>query len=234
MTHQPIEFTSKVSVTLLGALGGDVDIVSAARVDDTVPEEWQDLSDGQLLEMLVSQHHGTPFEHAFMKFFVRAPIFVSREHFRHRIGHSYNEFSTRYKRLGSKANPFTVYIPHPADFRSQVGRPGSYEFLPMDSEHAVHSSEEMKLAYEEVYRSYCTLLDHGVAKEVARNVLPLATMTSYVWSANPRSLMHFLGLRNAPQALLEIRRVAEQVEGWFSIQFPETYKYYVRYGRITP
>jgi thymidylate synthase (FAD) len=235
MTHQPIEFTSDIKVKLWDYMGDDARILAAARVADNEGiDVWNEDKDAGTFEMMMRDHHGSPFEHNAMTFYVEAPIFVSREHFRHRTGHSYNEFSTRYKRVGSEANPFTVYIPEEKNFRTQVGTPGNYQFEPLPYELANDAQHLMRSSAVASYRQYCEMLNWGVAKEVARNVLPLATMTQYVWTCNARSLMHFITLRNAPQALLEIRMVAEQAEAYFAGLFPQTYHYYVKHGKITP
>ena len=234
MNHAPIEFTDKIVVKLQDHMGDDSYIVSAARVDPELGDEWKDVKDDALLEMMMRDRHGTPFEQAALRFYVEAPIFVSREHFRHRIGVSYNEWSSRYKRVGSATNPFRAYIPPLKDFRTQIGTPGNYEFGPLDSYTALAATTEMTDVYTRAYQNYTRMLDSGVAKEVARNVLPLATMTKYIWTCNPRSLMAFLELRMAPNALLEIQEVARKADQSLEKWFPRTHKLFHQYGRIAP
>src|ERR1700732_4314125 len=83
--------------------------------------------DADLLRFLIRENHGSPFEHGSFRFIVKAPIFVVREHHRHRAGHSYNEWSGRYSKLEAE-----FYVP---DFvRTQVGKPGAYTFEPVDAE----------------------------------------------------------------------------------------------------
>jgi thymidylate synthase (FAD) len=88
--------------------------------------------------------------------------------------------------------------------------------------------------YEQAYRLYRELLDRGLAKELARCVLPMATFTQFYWTVNARSLMNFLSLRTADTAQLEIRRYAEALEGFFAELMPVTYEAFVASGRVAP
>ena len=83
--------------------------------------------DKGLIGFLMREKHGTPFEHNFFRFHIKAPIFVAREWFRHRIGWSYNEYSGRYSEM-----PKEAYMPLPEQIRTQVGKPGAYTFEPME------------------------------------------------------------------------------------------------------
>ena len=87
-----------------------------------------DESDEGLIRFLMRDRHGTPFEHNSFRFHIRAPIFVAREWFRHRVG-SFNEFSMRYARATDE-----FYVPEPEDVRTQVGKPGAYSFEPVEPE----------------------------------------------------------------------------------------------------
>ena len=145
--------------------------------------------------------HGSPFEHGYFRFLVKAPIFVVREHHRHRAGHSYNEWSGRYSKLDAE-----FYVPD--NVRTQVGKPGAYSFEPVEPAVRELAREEIRPSAEQAFAAYERMLEQGVAKEVARTVLPLAIYTKYFWSCNPRSLMHFCSLRNSEQAQFEIREYA--------------------------
>ena len=74
----------------------------------------------------------------------------------------------------------------------------------------------------------------GVAKEVARTVLPLATYTKYYWSCNPHSLMHFCALRNHESAQYEIRQYAVAAEAFLERLMPVTHAAFVENGRVAP
>src|SRR5262245_10564584 len=169
--------------------------------------------DEGLIQFLMREHHGSPFEHGYFRFLVKAPIFVVREHHRHRAGHSYNEWSGRYSKLDME-----FYVPE--FVRTQVGKPGAYTFEPVDEETRELTRREIEEAGARAFETYETLLAQGVAKEVARTVLPLATYTKYYWSCNPRSLMHFCSLRNHDAAQFEIRQYAAKAEAFFADLMP--------------
>src|SRR3989440_10024959 len=115
--------------------------------------------------------HGTPFEHNSFRFHVRAPIFVAREWFRHRVG-SFNEFSMRYAKATDE-----FYVPEAEDVRSQVGKPGAYSFEAVEPELAERTREELRAVYEHAYETYERLVAQGVAREVARAGVPVGGYT---------------------------------------------------------
>jgi thymidylate synthase (FAD) len=170
----------------------------------------------------------TPFEHNAFRFHVRAPIFVAREWFRHRIG-SFNEFSLRYAKATDD-----FYVPAAEDVRTQVGKPGAYSFDPVSDEVAETTRQELKQVYEAAYATYERLVELGVARELARAALPVGAYTEFYWTLNARALMNFLSLRNAETAQREIRRYAEACERFFAERMPVTYEAFVSSGRIAP
>jgi thymidylate synthase (FAD) len=171
--------------------------------------------------------HGSPFEHGYFRFLIKAPLFVVREHHRHRAGHSYNEWSGRY----SKMEP-EFYVPD--NVRTQVGKPGAYSFEPVDEETREAARNEIEQNAVRAFQTYERLIERGVAKEIARSVLPLSTYTKYYWSCNPRSLMHFCSLRNHEDAQFEIRQYAAAAESFLERLMPITYAAFVDAGRVAP
>ena len=170
----------------------------------------------------------TPFEHNAFRFHVRAPLFVAREWFRHRVG-SFNEFSMRYAKASDE-----FYVPAAADVRSQVGKPGAYSFEPVEPELAEQTREELQAAYEAAYSTYTRLSELGVARELARLVMPMGAYTEFYWTVNARSLMNFVSLRAAETAQREIRRYAEACERFLAERMPVTYAAFVESGRVAP
>jgi len=214
-------------LALDGAFADDLAVVNAARVSFNVASEELSERDEGLIRFLMRDRHGSPFEHGYFRFLVKAPIFVVREHHRHRAGHSYNEWSGRYSKLDAE-----FYLP---DFvRTQVGKPGAYRFEPVDPAVRDQARAEIRAAAESAFEAYERMLEQGVAKEVARTVLPLALYTKYFWSCNPRSLMHFCGLRNSEQAQYEIREYARAAEGFLERLMPVTHAAFVANGRVAP
>jgi thymidylate synthase (FAD) len=170
----------------------------------------------------------TPFEHNAFRFHIRAPIFVAREWFRHRIS-SFNEFSLRYAKATED-----FYIPAPEDVRTQVGKPGAYSFEPVSDEVAETTRAELRQVYEAAYAAYEKLVELGVARELARAALPVGAYTEFYWTVNARALMNFLSLRNAEAAQREIRRYAEACERFLAERMPVTYEAFVAAGRTAP
>jgi thymidylate synthase (FAD) len=174
------------------------------------------------------ERHGTPFEHNSFRFHVRAPIFVAREWFRHRIG-SYNEFSMRYAKASDE-----FYVPDFDDVRTQVGKPGAYSFEPVSDEVAQATREELASVYAAAYAAYERMVAAGVARELARAVMPVGAYTEFYWTVNARALMNFISLRAAETAQREIRRYADAIELLFAEHMPVTYEAFVAAGRIAP
>jgi thymidylate synthase (FAD) len=170
----------------------------------------------------------TPFEHNSFRFHIRCPIFVAREWFRHRVG-SFNEFSMRYAKATDE-----FYVPEAEDVRTQVGKPGAYTFEAVEPELADETRDAFREVYELAYATYERLVEAGVAREVARSVLPVGAYTEFYWTVNARSLMNFVSLRASDTAQREIRRYAEAVERFLEQRMPITHAAFVANGRTAP
>jgi thymidylate synthase (FAD) len=233
-------FRSDVSVELVRAAADDADVLFAARVSTKGEQSLGDVgadpsrSKG-LINFLMRDRHGTPFEHNSMTFFVSAPIFVFREFMRHRV-FSYNEESGRYRKLEP-----VFYVPGPERKLVQEGKPGRYVFLDGTAEQHKIAQEATKRACEQAYSAYLEMLEAGVAREVARGVLPVATYSSMYVTCNARALMGFLSLRTKrddsrfpsfPQR--EIEMVAEKMEAEWARLMPLTHAAFEEHGRVGP
>lgn len=232
-----INFTSDIKVEYIDHLGSDLDIARAAwvstmgeRADEGDPDRVKGL-----INMLMRDRHGSPFEQGLLRFRVTAPIVVFREHHRHRIA-SYNEMSGRYVEM--KPN---FYVPSRSRPLVQVGKPGAYTFEPgTDIQFSVMRSSFLQISRSS-WQQYQFLLNEGIAKEVARMVLPLNLMSTMIVAMNPRALMNFLSLRvNSSMAtyptfpMWEIEDVASQYEVFFANKFPITWSAFVTNGRVAP
>lgn len=215
-------------VRLDDAMADDLSVVNGARVSFARHKTEMDDSDAGLIRFLMRERHGTPFEHNSFRFHIRAPIFVAREWFRHRVG-SFNEFSMRYAKATDD-----FYVPEPDDVRSQVGKPGAYSFEPVEPGVAETTREEMRAVYEAAFSAYERLVELGVARELARSVLPVGAYTEFFWTVNARALMNFLSLRNSETAQREIRRYAEACERFLEERMPVTYAAFVANDRTAP
>jgi thymidylate synthase (FAD) len=222
-----IPVLDKGFLALDAALASDLAVVNGARVSFNAESVEMSERDGGLIRFLIRDRHGSPFEHGYFRFLVKAPLFVVREHQRHRAGHSYNEWSGRYSKLEAE-----FYVPEYV--RTQVGKPGAYSFEAVDDSTRAVARREIEENAERAFDCYERLLEQGVAKEVARTVLPLSTYTKYYWSCNPRSLMHFCSLRNSDQAQFEIREYAASAESFLGRLMPVTHEAFVANGRVAP
>lgn len=219
-------------VRLDNAMADDFSVVNSARVsfarNTTQLHEELTGADKGLINFLMREKHGTPFEHNAFRFHIKCPIFVAREWFRHRIG-SFNEFSARYSEV-----PNAFHTPLPGEIRSQVGKPGAYTFEPVDEATAEQAVATIDGINKASFASYQLLLELGVAKEVARMVLPMSMYTQFYWTVNARALMNFLSLRTDTNAQYEIRQYAQAVEEMFKQQMPVTWSAWNEFGKVCP
>lgn len=239
-----IEFRNDVTVELIRAHARDADVLFAARVstqgEQTLESAMQsdtevEKRDKGLINYLMRDRHGSPFEHNSMTFYVQAPIFVFREFMRHRIA-SYNEESGRYRELRP-----VFYVPGPDRKLVQVGKPGAYDFEDGTAEQTALVEQETMAVTRAAYEAYQRMLEAGVAREVARIVLPVNIFSSMYVTMNARSLMNFLSLRTKREGThfpsfpqREIEMVAEKMEAHFAELMPLSYQTFNENGRVAP
>lgn len=238
-SHVPT-FRSDMSVELVKSSASDADIIWAARVSTAGEQSLEEVSkdperSAGLINYLARERHGSPFEHTSMTFFISAPIFVFREFMRHRIA-SYNEESGRYRELRP-----VFYVPAPERKLIQIGKTGAYSFIDGTPEQYKITVAAMKESYVYSYERYQRMLEAGIAREVARAVLPVGLYSSMYVTMNARALMNFLSLRTSregshfpsyPQR--EIEMVAEKMEAIFAELMPLTHGAFEKSGRIAP
>ena len=218
-------------VRLDGYMADDMSVVNSARVSFAQNEDDKTEltnADKGLINFLMRERHGTPFEHNSFRFHVKCPVFVAREWFRHRIG-SFNEFSARYSEV-----PNEFFVPELSVVRTQTGKPGAYMFEQVSMEVAMRSKNSIHEAYKAAYKSYMEMINDGVAKELARVVLPVGMYTQFYWTVNARSIMNFCSLRSAETAQMEIRDYSVAVEQMFSSVMPVTAKAWLENNRVAP
>lgn len=228
-----VEFKSGMDVELVDSMGGDESIVRFARVSSG--SSGNSASDNGLIRMLMRDRHGSPFEAPVLQFKVEAPVFVAREFFRHRIA-SYNEVSGRYRELDP-----VFYIPDSDRPLRQIGKPGAYTFEEGNDEQILTASSEHIRQAKYAWAGYQAMLNCGVAREVARNVLPLSIYTSFYVNFNLRSLMNFLSLRWMHESsttptfpLYEIEQVAHQIDSFARQIAPKAMEAFTEFGRVAP
>ena len=219
-------------IRVIDYMGDDSSIVQAARV--SYGKGTKKISqDKGLINYLLSHRHSTPFEMNEIKLHIKLPIFVARQWIRHRTA-NVNEYSARYSVLDNE-----FYIPEKRNLKSQskVNNQGR------DSE--VKNSDQIKkmllanskknfeiynlLLNEDKYGNVITKEKEGIARELARMVLPLNTYTQWYWKIDLHNLMHFLSLRFDKHAQYEIRVYAELILKIMKKWVPYTYDAFVKY-----
>lgn len=212
-----VTFTDKITVELIEASGDEQSIVRAARVSTKGSKAEAEEAKG-LVKFLVREGHHVPLEHTLLTFRIHAPIFVTRQILKHRAGVSISEESGRYRELEP-----VFYKPGRDRKIKQVGKTGDYNFVDADEE--AHATVDSAVIYagNAAWSCYETMLEAGVAKEVARMVLPVNLYSTMFATFNLRSALHFVNLRTSrtgshPQH--EIEQVAEPIYEVLKERFP--------------
>jgi flavin-dependent thymidylate synthase len=231
-----ITYRCDFDVELVTNIGSDKLICQAARVSTLGAASIDSKESAGLIKFLMSNRHGSPFEHGMITFRISAPIFVWREFMRHRIGVSYNEQSGRYMEFEP-----VFYVCDANRNLIQTGKPGHYIFSQGELETCLYVNRMLIHLYIESWETYQALLKFEIAKEVSRFCLPVGIYSTAYVTMNPRSLMHFLSLRVKDPASTfpsnpqwEINQVANQIEEIFADKFPITHEAFVSSGRVCP
>ena len=178
----------------------DAAIVQSARVsygDGTKTTR----GDRGLIRYLLRHWHTTPFEMVEFKFHIKMPIYIARQHMRHRTA-SINELSARYSVV-----PKEFYEPDVLRGQSEVNHQGSEGVVNIGGAARQQVSNQLHGAFG----VYDDLLEGGCCREQARGVLPQSTYTEFYWKINLHNLLHYLQLRMEPGAQKEIRDYANAI-----------------------
>tara|TARA_B100001750_G_scaffold14375_1_gene10244 strand:- start:622 stop:1584 length:963 start_codon:yes stop_codon:yes gene_type:complete len=201
MTQIPddaIKCLDKGFVRLVDSMGGDDAIVQAARVSygKGTAKVSQDRG---LIRYLMRHRHSTPFEMVEFKFHCKMPIFVARQWVRHRTA-NINEYSLRYSEARDE-----FYYPDPEhiEYQSALNKQGRMGAVPEGLKQKVQ--DYFKDISEKSFAMYSELNDAGVARELARALLPVNLYTEWYWKNDLHNLLHFIGLRSDSHAQYEIR-----------------------------
>lgn len=162
-------------------------------------------ADAKLIEYMMKNGHTSPFEKVRFEFVVKLPIFIARQWIRHRTG-SFNELSARYSKL-----PCEFYVPARERMQAQSSsnKQASGEALPPSKQKMLR--DRITGASQTAYRHYDEMLDEGLARELARMVLPTNFYTQWYWTVDLHNLMGFLRQRLHAHAQYEIRVYAEAI-----------------------
>lgn len=213
-------------VQLLDWMGDDLAIVQAAQASFAKESAEYGSREERILNFLMREEHGVPFEHAVIKLRLRLPLKVAAQLKKHRMS-SWSEQSSRYDEMAQDC-----YLPD--EFRTQVGKIGSYTFAPVDPRLNRWAQRRLARAYKRSLRTYRRMLARGIAKEQASLILPVGLYTEVVWTLNLRSLFNVLRLRADSHAQEEVRQYAHAIEVLASSIFPDTIRLFTENGRPKP
>ena len=198
-----------IEVKYIDHMGSDLSVVNAARVSFGKKSEWmprihygEDLvlkpKDAKLIRYLAKHQHKSPFNHTFVTFHIKAPVFVARQLVKHEYM-PWNEISRR-------------YVDDPPEFFKPDYWRGRAENVKQGSSGEVKSNANVAYQYHKIEGLYKQLLDEGVCPEQARMILPQSMMTEWYWSGTLFSFSKMCGLRLKEDTQAETRRVAEQID----------------------
>ena len=193
-----IKCLDKGFVRLVDSMGGDNAIVQAARV--SYGKGTSKVSqDRGLIRYLMRHRHTTPFEMVEFKFHCKMPIFVARQWVRHRTA-NINEYSLRYSEARDE-----FYLPDPdhIQFQSALNKQGRMGTVSEELKDKVQ--QYFKEISDRSFEMYSELNSAGVARELARAILPVNLYTEWYWKNDLHNLLHFIGLRSDSHAQYEIR-----------------------------
>lgn len=215
-----IQFRSAMTVERIDHMGEDRRIAEAAWTSTRGDRPGKPFEG--LIGSLAREGHTGTFEHNVLTVRAHVPIFVARQWHRHRT-QSFNEVSGRYVDLEP-----VFWVPRDHRPIVQVGKSMDYRRVQATDEQWDRTIAELEYAAIEAWDSYQSMLAIGVAKEVARAVLPSSLFTTFYATANLRNWFHFLDLRNDPHAQWEIREAAQQVEDIISDLWPVAWRAWLR------
>jgi len=202
-------------VRYIDHLGDDLRIVETARISYKSPSKGAE-TDKKLLFYLFKNQHTSPFEACNITFNIKMPIFCMRQFVRHRT-FRLNEWSGRYSELADEF--YTPIVWRVQDTKNKQGSLASGSLVDSPEWHDENSGIAQSV-FSYAYTEYQHLLDRGVAKELARIVLPVSLFTEIYVNTDVRNLIHFLNLRQDPHAQLEMREMADAMSVVFQDLFP--------------
>ena len=223
LSGDAIKCLDKGFVRLVDSMGGDDAIVQSARV--SYGKGTSKVSqDRGLIRYLMRHRHSTPFEMVEFKFHCKMPIFVARQWVRHRTA-NINEYSLRYSEARDE-----FYYPDPnhIEFQSAVNKQGRMGEVDEDLKKKVQAY--FKEISDRSFEIYCELNEAGVARELARAVLPVNLYTEWYWKNDLHNLLHFIGLRSDGHAQYEIRVFSDAMASYVKKVAPFAWEAYQDYA----
>jgi thymidylate synthase (FAD) len=189
-------------VELLDVMGNDLMVVNVARVSYGKWSYNLNDKDIKLLKYLYEHKHISPWKHPQLQFRITCPIFVERQLFKHQIGMSANSISGRYVDFSESFWELKTLRKQSIDSKQ-----GSSNELVSDTELLKQWNDTINMAQ----KTYNNMVEKGVAKELARTVLPLALNTTFIWTGSMLAFLHLFELRLKPDAQEETRIVVQNI-----------------------
>ena len=232
----PIPLLDHGFVRVIDYMGDDNAVVQAARVSYGRGTR-KVTEDRRLIDYLMRHWHTTPFEMAEIKLHVKLPIFVARQWIRHRMA-SVNEYSV----LDGE-----FYLPDASQLKAQATSNRQGRGNGLGPNEAARVLDLLRADGERTHNSYAWMLNEdpdgarvdpereGLARELARINLTLATYTQWYWKTDLHNLMRFLQLRAEAHAQYEIRVYAEALIDVMARWVPLTHAAFLehRLGAVT-
>jgi thymidylate synthase (FAD) len=224
-------------IKVLGIFGDDLVVTNSARVSFGKQKTVFDDKDERLIKYLIENKHMSPIRQVMIRLHIKSPEFVMRQLYKHVVGieacsthatnlHSFNEISGRYVMLDE------FYVPNEWRLQSKDNKQGSADDKISDEKNK-ECSELYQQTIDTIMTNYHKLVDeHGVAKELARTLLPLSIYTESIWTMSLQALLNFIDLRTHPHAQYEIRQYAYIMEDIVKDNFPIVYKYWQLNNKI--
>lgn len=201
-----------IKVDYIDHMGTDLTIVNSARVSFGKEKDKLDKKDEKLMKYLADHQHFTPFEHCILSVKISCPLYIRSQIMRHRT-FSYNEISRRYT-----SENIEMYQPEKYRLQSNSSKQCS------DGEVDAKDNGEILLEVAQFYLTaedlYNKLISRGVARELARGILPQSTMTEFHMTGNLRNWVHFIKLREDSHAQEEVQIIAKEVKELIQEKFP--------------
>jgi len=223
---------AKQSVELIDSCGDDLSVCNAARVSFAKQSSWTNVGeyehdggdlelaekDAKLINYLAKHKHKSPFNHCFMSFRVKAPIFVARQLVKHEYL-PWNEVSRRYV-----TDEPEFYIPDGFRAKAENVKQGSSD------QHIAFLSNPVQRASATALMVYDMLLEQGVCPEQARMVLPQNTMTEWIWSGTLFAFAKMCKLRLDAHTQRETQEIAKMIDKYAQVLYPVSWKALMEYG----
>jgi thymidylate synthase (FAD) len=215
------KIVSNMGVHHIEHMGNDNTVVNAARISFNNKKDQLDEKDIKLIDYLAKNKHLSPFEHCSATFIIECPLFIRSQIHRHRT-FAYNEISRRYT-----SEDLSFYVPKELRTQAKSNRQASEGELSLCANELAldaiksHISESVKL--------YNSLIQHGVAREVARASLPQSLMTKFYMTGSLRNWAHFIELRIDAHAQKEAQLIALALSEAIRKDFPESFGALMKY-----